>query len=294
MPNGINNLKKKQLLLYCFVLILLLTGMAPLRAQYKAKLSNGNNICYRASKVYIGVKVSVGSGFLSYPALEDERQLLNISEDAGAYLEWRFFDKFSAGLDVLYTSRGYRLAFNTPYLLNYTQTAITNITYNMRVQGVEVSVPLTYYFGKPKEWLDSYTRSFVFAGPVFFLPLNGKIMWKRTHLIDNQVIASYEYPLNSSNFSPYDYGVKAGLGFVFKQRVGHYFYTARADMSFYYGLSDTFSESELKHAALFHGLGDIEHEILGTRYLRQLKISFSFAIPFRDKPKGACRDFGIY
>lgn len=279
---------------YLLIAFLLFACAFPVKAQYKAKLNSNNMVCYRASSVYMGFKGSAGSGILDNPSLQDEKMFLQASWDCGAYIEWRFLDKFSVGLDALYSHRGFQLAFNTPYLISYDQTAITNITYKMRLQGLEASMPLTYYFGKPQDWLESYTRMFVFAAPVAFLPIGGSISWKRTHLIDNQEIASNDFLLNSSSFAKYEYGAKVGFGVVLKQRMGHYFFTARADIAYYHGLSNTFSESEMSHEASFYGLGDIEHEILGTRYLRQLKVSFSFAIPFRNKPQGACRDFGIY
>lgn len=274
---------KRKNIQYIVVAMLLFACALSTKAQYK--------VCYRASNVYMGIKGSLGCGFLGYPTLKDEKILPKVSWDVGLILEWRLLDKFSVGLDVLYSNRGYQLAFDTPYLVSYNQEAVTDIKYTMKILGFEACIPLTYYFNKPKVWQESYARMFVFVAPVFFLPVDGSISWKRTHLIDNQVITSNDLSLNSSNFASYEYGAKVGLGVLFKHRVGHYFYTARIDISYYHGISNSLSAKEMNKEALFYGLGDIEHEPLGERFLRQFKLSFSFAIPFRDKPKGAC--FGM-
>jgi hypothetical protein len=119
--------------------------------------------------------------------------------------------------------------------------------------------------------------------------------WKRTHLIDNQVIDLYQMPISASSSYPFDFGAKAGFGIVYKQKVRQYFYLVKGDVSFYYGLQDTFSDVEKKLAVPhFYGLGDVHHETLGTRYFRQVVFSVSFSMPLRDIPEGACRSFGVY
>lgn len=267
-----------------------------MRAQgYRAKLNSSNEVTYRASKVYCGISGGLTGTDANYPSLLDQKQKPRLSYHAGLFLEWRFFDKCSLGLDVFFANRKAGLAFNTPYLINYNETAVTNITYKMSINGLELNMPFTWYFGKPKTWFDSYTRFFAFVGPSFFLVFNGSLEWTRTHLIDNQVISSYQVPVSDHSIFPYDYGAVAGLGIVYKQKVRHYHFIAKCALSYYHGLSDTFSDAEKKLAvAHFYGLGDIQHEILGTRYFRQIRLSISFAMPFRDKPSAACRDFGIY
>lgn len=273
-----------------------LIGIISVKAQgRRGTLNSSNVVSYRASKVYFGVMGDLSCTLLHYPELNDQSLKPVLSTEIGTFLEWRFFDKVSLGLDALYSNRKASLSFDTPYLTSYSESAMTHISYVMSVKGVEFHAPITWYFGKPKLWLDSYSRYFVFAGPSFFLCLSGSMQWERKHLIDNQQIAFYQAPVAASTISPYDYGVLAGFGVIYKQKVRHYHFVAKGSLSFYYGLSDTFSIAEKNLSVLhFYGLGDIQHEVLGTRYFRQIKMSFAFAIPFRDKPAAACRDFGIY
>ena len=62
------------------------------------------------------------------------------------------------------------------------------------------------------------------------------------------------------------------------------------DLSFYYGLSDTFSDAERElSVAHFYGLGDVQHEVLGKRYFHQVRLSVSIALPLRKRLEDACR-----
>lgn len=266
------------------VIFLCIVGILPVKAQQ-----------YRASKLYVGVKGSLNTSFLHYSELHDQQQKVCLSTDACLLVEWRVIDKISIGLDFSYVNRKAQLEFNAPYLINYSTMAVTHIAYTQTIDGLECGIPFTWYFGSPKTWFDSYCRGYAFAGPSFFLVLDGSIEWKRTHLIDNQVVNSYQIPISTSSSQPFDYGVKVGFGMAYTQKVRHYFFVIKGDISFYYGLSDTFSDAEKKlSVAHFYGLGDVQHEALGSRYFRQVKFSVTFAIPLRDKPDGACRVFGVY
>lgn len=281
--------------IYLILLLCLIVAVSANAQGYRAKLNSSNVVSYRASKVYFGVMGDLACTLLHYPELKDQSLKPEFSTEIGAFLEWRFFDKVSLGLDALFSNRKASLSFDTPYLLSYSDIAMTHISYVMTMKGIEFHTPITWYFGKPKIWLDSYTRYYVFAGPSFFLPIIGSMQWERKHLIDNQQIAFYQVPVATSTLSLYDYGVMAGFGMIYKQKVRHYHFVAKGSLSFFYGLSDTFSKAEQSlSVSHFYGLGDIQHEILGTRYFRQIKLSLAFAIPFRDKPAAACRDFGIY
>lgn len=277
------------------ILLFCLLGIIPLKAQtYRPRLNRNNEVVFRASKVYFGIQGNLTCTALYYPELHDEKMKVLLSGDAGLFLEWRFFDKVSVEFEAIYARRKAGLTFDTPYLTSYTETAVTHISYLMSVTGIEGHLPVTWYFGKPKPWFDSYSRFFMFAGPAFFLGLDGSLEWERRHLIDDQIIASYNMPLSDHSISPYEYGAIAGFGIIYKQKVRRYYFVTKAALSFYYGLSDTFSKAEKSLSTQFYGLGDIQHETLGTRYFRQIKLSLSFAVPFRDKPAEACRGLDIH
>ena len=261
------------------ILFLCLAGALPLGAQR-----------YRPVTMYAGIKGGLNGSILHYTELNDQQQTIRVSGDAGLFVESRFFDKLSVGMDVSYAWRRTQLEFNTPYLISYSTTAVTNITYSQSLSGLEGCLPVTWYFGKPKTWLENYGRCYVFAGPSGFVLLDGTLEWTRTHLDDNQVIDHHQIPVSTSSSHPYDFGIKAGFGVTYRQRTRYSHIVIKSDVSFYYGLSDSFSDAEKNLTVThFYGLGDVQHEVLGQRYLRQIKLSFSLALPLRKRLEDACR-----
>lgn len=245
---------------------------------------------YRSLKMYAGIKGGLNGSILHYTELNNQQQKIRVSGDAGLFVECQFFDKLSVGLDIFYTWRKTQLEFNTPYLIDYSTTAVTNITYSQSFSGFEVCLPVTWCFGKPKTWLDNFSRCYVFVGPSGFVLLDGTMEWTRTHLNDNQVIGHYQVPVSISSSYPYDLGIKAGLGLTYRQRTRHDHFIVKGEFSFYYGLSDTFSDAERKLSVThFYGLGDVQHEVLGKRYNRQIKLSVSLALPLHNRLEDACR-----
>ena len=270
------------------VMLLCLIGLSPLMAQrFRPKLNDSNRIAYRTSKVYVGVKGGLDASFLHYSQLHDRQLKPGLSADIAACLEWRFIDNLSVGLDCSYARRKPRLEFDTPYLVSYSETAVTNISYTQSVWGVEWGLPLTWYFGSNS--LDTRCRCYTFAGPSFFLVMGGSMEWTRTHLVDGQVVDAYQAPVSASSSHPFDYGVRAGVGLACRQRTRHGFFLLKADLSFYYGIPDTFSDAERKlMVSHFYGLGDVQHEALGSRHFRQVRFSVSLSMPFRERPRRAC------
>ena len=257
--------------------------------RYRHKLNDSNWIAYRTSKVYVGVKGGLGDSFLHYSQLHDQQLKPGLSGDIAACLEWRFIDQMSVGLDCSYAYRKPRLEFNTTYLVSYSETETTNISYTQSVRGVEWDLPVTCYFGRPRNRLDTRCWCYAFAGPSFFLVLGGSMQWTRTHLVDGQVVDAYQVPVSASSSRPFDYGVRAGVGLACKRRTRHGFFLLKADLSFYYGIPDTFSDAERKLlVSHFHGLGDVQHEVLGSRHFRQARLSVSLSMPLRKRPHGAC------
>lgn len=238
---------------------------------------------------YAGVTAGASATILHYTDLHDHHQKLTPSYFAGLGLEWRPVSKLSLGLDIAYSRRNTSLEFNTPYLLDFSTTAITNISYTISASGLEARLPLAWHFGSPDSWPHAYGRLHAFAGPFLFLPLTGSIGWTRTHLNDGQVIDSYLLPLSSSSHYPYDYGVMAGFGVACRLGANQSHWLVMARLTLCYGLSDTFSDKE-KNLAVghFYGLGDIQHETLGERYIRQVSLSVTIALPMKSRPPDAC------
>lgn len=285
----------KKYLNIIIVAILFATWLPRVNAQ--RPLRSENQIKYRASNFYVGLRGEVASSFYDYSSLNDQKIMIPIALNYGLSLEWRFLDRLSIGLEAGHSTRKTLLSFNTPYLTSYTTTAVTNITFALSERCLDASLPITVYFGTAKPWFDVDARPFLFAAPSVYVMYAGTLQWKRTHLIDNTVLAEYEKPISKSSSSDYDYGVKAGVGVVIKKSTTHYFFVTKVALSVYYGLTDTFSDLEKNNQLPvdhYYGLGDILHEQLGERHYRQVSLSCSFSMPLRKRPEAACRILGKY
>lgn len=275
---------------FILVMVLCFLVFSTLRAQrHRTQLRSVDRIAYRTSRVSFGVKGGLNHSFLHYTELHDQQQKPGLSGDISVFMEWRLVDRLSVGVGFSFACRNAQLEFNTPYLTGYSTTAITNIAYRQSVRGLGWNLPFTWYFGKPEPWLDTHCRFYAFAGPSLFLALDGSMTWKRTHLVDNQIVDEYNVPVSSSSSYPFDYGVRMGVGMAFKQKTRHSHYVLKGDLSFYYGIPDTFSDAERRLAVShFYGLGDVQHEALGSRHFRQVTFSLSLSLPLRKRPHGAC------
>lgn len=263
-------------------------------AEAQRPLHGGGRIRYRTSSLYLGVRGSASASCYRYTALDDETLGVPFAWDYGLCLEWRPADRLSLGLDVVNAARKAALSFDTPYLVGYNATAITNINFAMTERCLDFCLPVTLYLGPTDRWLDTQARPFLFVAPDACLVYGGSLRWTRTHLVDNTVLAHYQLPLSTASSCGYDYGVRAGAGVEIRQQAGPYHLVAKVGLSVYYGLHDTFSVLEKENLLPpdhYLGLGDIFHEQLGERYFRQLSLSCSLSFPFRKRLRGACYNF---
>lgn len=278
---------------FLIIATLLLALASPSNAQ--RRLRSGSRIGYRTQKMHIGIRGEVVSSFYDYSALNDETvYYLPVAWNYGLGLEWRLLDQLSVGLDAVHSTRKSSLSFSTPYLVSFTETAVTRIDFAMTEYCLDFGLPVTVYFGRTDRWADTQARPYLFIAPSACLIYGGSLQWTRMHLIDNTVLDSYELPLSKSSSCGYDYGIRMGGGVAVRQNIGRYFFLAKIGLSFYYGLHDTFSDLEkdnLLPADHYFGLGDIMHEQLGERYSRQSSLSCSIYLPLRDRLKGACQNF---
>lgn len=263
-------------------------------AMAQRPLRSGGHIRYRTSSIYVGVTGAAGTSCYHYTALDDETLGIPLSWNYGICMEWRLNDQLSLGLDAVNAVRKASLSFNTPYLVSYTETDVTNISFGMTERCLDLSLPLTLYLGRTDRWLDMQVRPCLFIAPSACLMYGGELKWTRTHLANNTVLASYELPLSKASSSGYDYGIRAGIGVELRQQTGPYHFIAKIGLSCYYGLYDTFSDTEkdnLLPANQYYGLGDILHEQLDERYFRQMTLYCSVSFPFHKRTKGACYNF---
>lgn len=250
------------------IVLFFLASFSPLEAQW-----------------HFGMRGGLNGSFLDYTQLHDQQQKIGLAGEAAIFFERCFIDKASVGVEASYARRNARLEFNTSYLLDYSTAGITNIAYMQSLGGLWIGLPVTWYFGRPQTRFDAYFRCYCFAEPSLFVVTNGSMEWIRKHLVDDQVIDDFRVPVSLSSSAAFEYGIRVGLGAAYNRKA----FSIRCDLSFYYGLSDTFSEAEQQlEVAYYYGLGDIQHEVLGSRFVRQVGLSVSVVLPLKARPVDAC------
>ncbi len=270
-------------------IVMLLIVLLPV-AKAQRPLRSGSRIRYNTLGVYIGARGGAATSCYYYTELDDETLGVPFAWDYGLCLEWRPADRLSLGIDVVNAVRKVSLSFETPYLINYAETAVTNISFALTERCLDFSVPFTVHLGRT----ETQAMPYLFIAPEACLMYGGNLRWKRTHLVDNTVLASYELPLSKSTSCGYDYGIRAGVGVEIRRQTGLHHLVAKISLSFYYGLHDTFSDLERENKLPpdhYLGLGDIFHEQLGERYFRQVSLSCSVSLPFHKRLSGACVNF---
>ena len=274
------------------IVVLLLVLLPVAKAQ--RLLRSGSRIRYKTSSVYIGARGGAAMSCYYYTELDDETTGVPFAWNYGLTVECRLAEHLSMGFDVVNAVRKASLSFDTPYLINYTETAVTNISFAITERCLDFSVPFTVCLGRTDHWLDTQARPYLFIAPSVCLMYGGDLWWKRTHLIDNTVLTSDELPLSKASSSGYDYGIRSGIGVEIRQQTGPYHFVVKIDLSCYYGLHNTFSDLEKNNQLPvdhYLGLGDILHEQLGERHFRQVSLSGTVCFPFHKRLRGACYNF---
>lgn len=242
----------------------------------------------------VGVRGEASVSSYDYSALSDETHRYPVTLNYGIGMEWHPTGHLALGIDAVHSTRRTSLRFSIPYLVSFSQTAFTDISFALTEKCVDLSLPVALYLLPTNSISDFNTGPFLFVAPCVCLMYGGTLQWTRTHLADGTVLASYELPLSTASSSGYDYGIRSGIGTAFTLKVGSRSLMVKAVMEAFFGLNDTFSDLEkanLLPADHYYGLGDIAHEQLGERHIRQVTLSLSLSLPLRDQFKDACYGF---
>lgn len=241
-----------------------------------------------------GVRGDASVSSYDYSALSDETHGYPVTLNYGLGMEWHLARHLAFGIDAVHSTRRTSMSFSTPYLVSFNQTALTHISFTLTEKCVDLSFPATLYLLPFNSRHAFNTGPFLFVAPSVCLMYGGTLRWTRTHLVDGMVLASYELPLSNASSSGYDYGIKSGIGTAFTMQVGSHSLLVKTALTFFFGLNNTFSDLEkdnLLPVDHYYGLGDINHEQLGERHIRQASLSFSLSLPIHDQPKDACSNF---
>jgi hypothetical protein len=189
----------------------------------------------------------------------------------------------AVGLDASYAMRGSNEVFVTEFLTSYTTTTFARVNYAMRMNAVEVRIPITWYLG-----YDETFRPYIYIAPRFDIWLNGNLRWERTYDDESYAPVTYESELNKATMQPYDISAVAGVGLCSRIMVKQTRLFFKFDLSYGMSVLNNFSQQEMDESIPFQGWGDIEHETLGNRYLQNVEARLTLLVPMRKLLKDAC------
>ncbi len=266
-----------------FLLIFSILSVASLQAQFAKPLKNKSLIVRNTSPFSIGVTGSFAANDMWYTSVSKAKLSPYLAPAAGLAFEWNTMQRVSVGIDASYAMRGTNEAFATEFLSSYTTTTFARVDYAMRMNAVEVRVPVTLYLGYGETF-----RPYVYVAPRFDLWLNGNLRWERTYDDESYAPVVYESELNKATIRPYDISAVAGVGICSRLMIKQTRLFLKFDLSYGMSVPSNFSQQEVNEEISFQGWGDIEHETLGQRRLQNVEARLTLLLPLRNRLKDAC------
>ena len=254
-----------------------------LQAQFAKPLKNNTLGYHNNSSINVGVTGCFAANDLLYSSVSKSLLSPYLAPTVGLAMEWNTLCRFSVGVDASYAMRGGNEVFATEFLTSYTTTTFARVNYTMDLTGVEVRIPVSYYFGDGENF-----RPYLFVAPRFDYWLNGNLKWERTYEDGSYDPLVYETELNKATIAPYDLGALAGFGLCSRMKMGRNQLFLKFDVSYGISVFSTFSEQEIDGNVVFQGWGDIEHESLGQRRLQDMEARLTLLMPLRKPMQDAC------
>ena len=268
---------------HIFLLIISLLSVASLQAQFAKPLKNKNLVCRNTSPFSIGITGSFAANDMLYSAVSKAKLNPYLAPTGGLAFEWNTMQGVAVGLDVSYAMRGSNEDFATEFLTSYSTTTFARVDYAMRMNAVEVRLPITWYMGYGETF-----RPYIYVAPRFDLWLNGKLRWERTYDNESYEPVTYESELNKATMQPYDISAVAGIGICSRIMVRQTRLFLKFDLSYGMSVLNNFSKQEVDESIPFQGWGDIAHETLGQRRLQDVEARLTLLLPLRKSLKDAC------
>lgn len=268
---------------HLFILIFILLSVASLQAQFAKPLKNKNYICRNTSLLSVGITGSYAANDMYYSAVSKSKLTPYLAPTFGLAAEWNTMHRISIGLDASYAMRGTNEVFVTEFLTSYSSTTYARVNYITALNGVEVRIPITYYLGYGEK-----VRPYLYVAPRFDLWLNGNAKWERTYDDGSYQPLVYETELTNATIQPFDVSAVVGGGLCSRILIKKTQFFVKFDLSYGMSVLNNFSQHEMNEDVEFQGWGDIEHETLGQRYLRDIEARLTLLMPVRKHLKDAC------
>jgi len=268
---------------HIFLLIISILSVASVQAQFARPLKGKSLVCRNTSPFSIGVTGSFAANDMLYSAVSKAKLNPYLAPTGGLAFEWNTMRGLAVGLDVSYAMRGSNEDFATEFLTSYSTTTFARVDYAMRMNAVELRIPITWYMG-----FDEAFKPYIYVAPRFDLWLNGNLRWERTYDDESYDPVIYESELNKATMQPYDISAVAGIGICSRIMVKQTRLFLKFDLSYGMSVLNNFSQQEVDESIPFQGWGDIAHETLGQRRLQNVEARLTLLLPLRKSLKDAC------
>lgn len=237
-----------------------------------------------AKKVFsLGITGSFAANDMVYSTVSKSQFNPVFGPTFGIAAEWNTMQRLSVGVDVSYVMRGADKAFATELQTSYSTTTFARVNYNMSLNGIELRVPVTFYFGE-SEWV----RPYVYVAPRVSIWTNGRVRWERAYDDASFQPMVFESELTNAIAQPYDISAEAGLGVCGKLKLGRRHLFVKLDLGYGISVLSNFSKGEVEQLVTFEGWGDIAHERLGQRRLQNLEARLTLLLPLQKPAADAC------
>lgn len=165
-------------------------------------------------------------------------------------------------------------------------------------QEVDVQPIITRYLSKGN------LRPYVFGGIRVSVPLSGSMVWQKKRILEygteNQHYSTTDnssdsVEMNAQNTRPFNVGLVAGVGIMYKLNVGNYYFLLKADVSGHAAVINSFTHDEITgESQNVVGAAYIDPYLLGMRFNTDFTAKVSIMFPLKKQLQGACIRWGEY
>lgn len=211
----------------------------------------------------------------------------------GVSIEKMLNDNLSVGIEGMYAIRNLYLTYEIKqFPVGLYEWNDISKTLDANYNEICVQVPLCFYMTGTTA---SSIRPYMFAGPrMTIIQDGGSTTWHKTNLTTN-VTENDTVGINKSNFQPFNIGITAGIGALFKINLPNYYFLMKLDASCHAGLINTFSEKEKEGSVeTVIGADYIDPYLLGKRFSGNADLRLTILFPLKKLTKGACISWGEY
>lgn len=287
---------------YFLILTVLLIGTSTVKAQFNKPLTSTRSQFYSNEARY-NIGIIGGATMTQWLHIGGTRTQyhhpFNFGIVGGLTLERKLQRNVSIGIEGLFAMRNTQLNYeviNLPVSLTESKDYYRQL--DVDYQEVEVQIPLTYYFGQGN------ILPFVYVAPRFTLPLSGKMVWQKKEILNygtadqhyNEVGAIVDsLDMSAQNMRPWNVGLVAGGGVLFKINFSNYYFLIKADASAHSTVVNSFSQEEINGTSQnVIGAGYIDPYLLSYRLNTDITARITIMFPLKKQLKGACMRWGEY